>query len=41
MVVKEREFDFGKVKEGAVITHSFQILNLGNETLTVVKVKPG
>ena len=41
MVIKEREFDFGEVKEGAVITHSFQILNSGNETLTIVKVNPG
>ena len=41
MVIKEREFDFEEVKEGAVITHSFKILNSGNETLTIVKVNPG
>lgn len=41
MVIKERDFDFGEVREGAVITHSFKILNSGNETLTIVKVNPG
>ncbi len=41
LTLKEREFDFGYVKEGSRITHSFTVLNRGNETLEIKKVSPG
>ena len=41
MVIQEREFDFGQVKQGSRITHSFNILNRGDETLEIKKVSPG
>ena len=41
MVLKEREFDFGEVKEGAVLQHSFSVVNRGNEDLRIISVKPG
>ena len=41
MVIQEREFDFGQVKQGSRITHSFTILNRGDETLEIQKVSPG
>ena len=41
MVLKEREFDFGEVKEGDVLQHSFSVVNRGNEDLRIITVKPG
>ena len=41
MVLKELEFDCGEVKEGAVIEHTFSVLNRGDETLEIIRVKPG
>jgi len=41
MVLKERVFDFKEVKEGEVIEHTFIVLNQGEETLEIKKVKPG
>lgn len=41
MLIKEREFDFKKVKEGQVIEHTFQVLNQGDQTLEIENVKPG
>ena len=41
MVLKEREFDFGEVKEGEVIEHSFSVFNQGDAPLEIVRVKPG
>ena len=41
MVLKEREFDCGEVKEGMVIEHTFSVLNQGDETLEIVRVRPG
>lgn len=41
MVLKERVFDFKAVKEGDVIEHTFIVLNQGEETLEIKKVKPG
>jgi hypothetical protein len=37
----EREFDFGEVKQGEVIRHTFKVINQGDETLTIEKVSPG
>ena len=41
MVLKERAFDFKEVKEGEIIRHSFHVLNQGDETLRILKVRPG
>ncbi|MBW1702265.1 MAG: DUF1573 domain-containing protein [Deltaproteobacteria bacterium] len=41
MVLKEREFDFKDVKEGKAIRHTFHVLNQGDETLRIIKVRPG
>lgn len=41
MVLEERVFDFGEVKEGEVIEHTFKFFNKGEETLRIIRVKPG
>ena len=41
MVLKERDFDFGEVKGGEVITHTFEVLNQGDQILTIEKINPG
>lgn len=41
IVVEEPEFDFQTVKEGAVVTHTFHVLNRGNEPLRILSVRPG
>ena len=40
-IIQEREFDFGKVKEGNRVTHDFVIMNKGNDILEIKKVSPG
>jgi len=39
--LKERKFDFGKVKEGRRITHAFTVQNKGTATLEIRKVSSG
>lgn len=41
LVLKEREFDAGKVLEGEIIRHDFVILNDGNAALKINRVSPG
>ena len=41
MVLKEQAFDFKEVKEGAIISHSFKVFNHGDETLRILRVRPG
>ena len=41
MFLEEQVFDFKEVREGAVITHSFKVFNHGNETLRILRVRPG
>jgi len=41
MVLKEQDFDFGEVEGEDVITHTFEVLNQGDEVLTIEKVSPG
>ena len=36
-----REFDFKEVKEGTVLEHTFKILNIGDEPLKIISVRPG
>lgn len=39
--VEGREFDFKEVKEGTVLEHTFKILNIGEEPLKIISVRPG
>ena len=39
--VEGREFDFKEVKEGTVLEHTFKILNIGDESLKIISVRPG
>lgn len=39
--IKERAFDSGKVKQGDIISHTFIVLNQGDEKLLIEKVEPG
>lgn len=41
MVMEERFFNFKEVKEGAILEHTFKVLNKGNQTLEIKKVQPG
>jgi len=41
VIMKERSFDFREVKEGATLEHVFKILNKGDQTLEIEKVRPG
>ncbi|MFW6147801.1 MAG: DUF1573 domain-containing protein [Thermodesulfobacteriota bacterium] len=41
MVLKERAFDFKKVREGEVISHTFEVRNEGDQVLEIIRVKPG
>lgn len=41
MVIKEQVSDFDEVMEGAVVSHSFQVINEGDQTLLIKDVKPG
>ena len=41
MILEEERFDFGEVKEGEVISHSFKVLNQGDQPLEIKNVKPG
>lgn len=41
LVMEEKEFDFGEVKENDVIEHAFKVLNRGNAVLEIKKVRPG
>ncbi len=41
IVIEGIRHDFGEVKEGEVVTHTFRVLNQGNETLKIIRVKPG
>jgi hypothetical protein len=40
-VVKESQFDFGKVAEGETLSHEFTVSNEGSEPLKIISVKPG
>ena len=41
ILIKEGSFDAGNVKQGDTITHSFMVLNQGDEELLIEKVEPG
>jgi len=39
--VSAEEFDFGRVPQGASISHVFWLKNIGEDTLRIADVKPG
>jgi hypothetical protein len=41
LILEEKAHDFGKVQEGDVIEHTFQIFNKGDGPLLIGRVKPG
>ncbi|MDZ7699204.1 MAG: hypothetical protein U5R49_20470 [Deltaproteobacteria bacterium] len=41
MVVETPDFDFGTVDEGAVVEHTFNVLNQGDQALQILSVQPG
>lgn len=38
LVLKESEFDFGKIPQGKPVTHIFEVTNKGNEALKIAAV---
>lgn len=41
IAVEGRQFDFGEVKEGTELEHTFKVLNKGDEPLKIISVRPG
>lgn len=39
--VSAEEFDFGRVPQGASISHVFWLKNIGEDTLRITDIKPG
>jgi len=37
----ETTWDFGKLPQGSVVSHSYQIKNVGTDTLRIIQVRPG
>jgi len=40
-LMPQTTWDFGKVPQGSVVSHSYQIKNIGTDTLRIIKVRPG
>lgn len=38
IMISEEEHDFGEVKQGEVLEHTFKVFNVGTETLVIQKV---
>ena len=41
LVIKERIFEHEEAEQGAIIEHTFEVRNEGDETLEIKKVVPG
>ncbi len=41
LFMEESQFDFGNVKQGKVLEHTFMVMNQGDQPLVIKKVKPG
>ena len=39
LLLKENEFDFGKIPQGRPVTHIFEVTNKGNDSLHIVNVQ--
>lgn len=34
-------FDFGYVRQGATVSHTFQLCSTGSDTLKIIRIRPG
>lgn len=41
LVLSENHFDFGKIKKGDKVQHSYEVTNVGTNPLIISSVKPG
>lgn len=41
IIIPETKWDFGYVPQHGVLTHDYWIRNAGDDTLKIIKVKPG
>ena len=41
MLIKEKAFDFGYAPQNSKISHIFWLYSTGDDTLKILKVKPG
>ncbi len=39
--VPEQSWDFGHIPQQSTVSHEYWIMNVGTDTLKIVKVKPG
>jgi len=39
--MSETTWDFGKVPQGNIVSHSYWVKNVGTDTLKIIKVRPG
>jgi|PlaIllAssembly_1097288.scaffolds.fasta_scaffold1190385_2 hypothetical protein len=40
ILIEEQSFNFGELKEGAVVAHTFLAVNKGSEVLEILQIKP-
>jgi hypothetical protein len=39
--IPEKHWDFGNVPQNSTISHAYWIMNIGDDTLKIINVKPG
>ncbi len=39
LLLKETEFNFGKIPQGKPVTHNFEVINIGKDSLRIVNVQ--
>lgn len=39
LVIKEKEYDFGKIPQGKPVTHIFEVINNGKDSLKIINVQ--
>ncbi len=39
--VPEKDWDFGNIPQNSIARHAYWILNIGDDTLRILSVKPG
>ena len=40
IMIEEQSFAFGELKEGAIVAHTFPVVNKGSEVLEILQIKP-
>ena len=40
ILIEEQSFNFGELKEGAVVAHTFSFANNGSDVLEILQIKP-